>query len=312
MNTRAMFLIVILIVVVLALIVKLASLHFQIHRMTMQLEKFIRGESRKKLDISLSNRQLEGLAEKINESIRTEEQLRIKGLRQDKSFRENITNISHDLRTPLTSVIGYLLLSENEHDDDRKQKFNAIAIQKALLLQSLIDYFFELSLIDSDAHHTDKIPIDINKLLQDEILAAYADFEGRKITPSISLPNRPVMIAGDMLAMERIIGNLISNAISYTTDFISFGLEERNDFAVLSVKNASPPLSKQEQEALFQRFYRGGSNRTSGHAGLGLYIVKTLTEKMDGQIETSYSEGVLSIMLIEGVLSIMLIFKKLL
>lgn len=303
MNTRTTLLIILLIATILVLIVRLISLHFQIYRMTVQLEEFVKGKSRKKLDISLSSKQLEALAEKINETIRTGEQLRIKGLRQDKLFRDNITNISHDLRTPLTSVIGYLLLSENEHDNGKKQKFNAIAIQKALLLQRLINDFFELSLIDSDAHHIEKVPIDVNKLLQDEILSAYADFEKRKITPAISSPNKPIMIAGDMLSMERIIGNLISNAITYTTGFVSFSLEERNDFVLLSVQNASSPLSKQEQEKLFQQFYCGRSNQVGGHAGLGLYIVKTLTEKMDGQIETSYSDGVLSIMLI---------FKKLL
>lgn len=287
-----------LIAVILVLTIKLISLYFQISRMTMQLEKFIKGKSRKKINITLSSRQLEILAEKINESIRVAEQLRIKSLRQDKLFRENITNVGHDLRTPLTTIIGYLLLSENEHDDDKKKRFNAIAIQKALFLQGMINDFFELSLIDSDAHCIDKTPIDINKLLQDEILSAYADFEKHRITPIMNLPNRPIMIEGDMFAIERIIGNLMSNAISYTTGFISFSLEERNNLAMLSVKNASPPLSKQEQAALLQRFYRGGSKRTESHTGLGLYIVKTLTEKMDGQIKISCDQGELSIVLI--------------
>lgn len=135
--------------IALLLFIKLVDLYIQIHKITKQLDDFIAGRTHKKVDVSLTDPFLECMAEKINHSIQIQEIMRISELRREKEIREDIANISHDLRTPLTAVIGYLSLSESEKNLTVRDNYINIAKNKALLLQRLVNDFFEMSYISS-------------------------------------------------------------------------------------------------------------------------------------------------------------------
>ena len=261
------------------LILKLVGLYVQIHRITKQLDDFISERTHKILDVSLSDPFLESMAANINRSIYLQEKMRINEVQRERAIRDDIANISHDLRTPLTAMIGYLSLSKEEKDFLQKSLYIDIALQKAMSLQSLVDNFFEMSYIDSDACQIQLISLDLNKIIRDELLASYCEFENHSITPLIELPEHPVMILGNELAIERIIQNLIANAISYSTGQIEVCLKMKGEGAELIVRNSSHFISDQEREKIFDRFYRASTERISGHAGLGLYIAKQLILK---------------------------------
>ena len=162
-------------------------------------------------------------------------------------------------------------------------------------LQSLVDNFFEMSYIDSDACQIQLISLDLNKIIRDELLASYCEFENHSITPLIELPEHPVMILGNELAIERIIQNLIANAISYSTGQIEVCLKMKGEGAELIVRNSSHFISDQEREKIFDRFYRASTERISGHAGLGLYIAKQLILKQGGSVRSDYKDGMFAI-----------------
>lgn len=277
------------------LILKLVGLYVQIHRITKQLDDFISERTHKILDVSLSDPFLESMAANINRSIYLQEKMRINEVQRERAIRDDIANISHDLRTPLTAMIGYLSLSKEEKDFLQKSLYIDIALQKAMSLQSLVDNFFEMSYIDSDACQIQLISLDLNKIIRDELLASYCEFENHSITPLIELPEHPVMILGNELAIERIIQNLIANAISYSTGQIEVCLKMKGEGAELIVRNSSHFISDQEREKIFDRFYRASTERISGHAGLGLYIAKQLILKQGGSVRSDYKDGMFAI-----------------
>ena len=277
------------------LILKLVGLYVQIHRITKQLDDFISERTHKILDVSLSDPFLESMAANINRSIYLQEKMRINEVQRERAIRDDIANISHDLRTPLTAMIGYLSLSKEEKDFLQKSLYIDIALQKAMSLQSLVDNFFEMSYIDSDACQIQLISLDLNKIIRDELLASYCEFENHSITPLIELPEHPVMILGNELAIERIIQNLIANAISYSTGQIEVRLKMKGEGAELIVRNSSHFISDQEREKIFDRFYRASTERISGHAGLGLYIAKQLILKQGGSVRSDYKDGMFAI-----------------
>ena len=277
------------------LILKLVGLYVQIHRITKQLDDFISERTHKILDVSLSDPFLESMAANINRSIYLQEKMRINEVQRERAIRDDIANISHDLRTPLTAMIGYLSLSKEEKDFLQKSLYIDIALQKAMSLQSLVDNFFEMSYIDSDACQIQLISLDLNKIIRDELLASYCEFENHSITPLIELPEHPVMILGNELAIERIIQNLIANAISYSTGQIEVCLKMKGEGAELIVRNSSHFISDQEREKIFDRFYRASTERISGHAGLGLYIAKQLILKQGGSVRSNYKDGMFAI-----------------
>lgn len=277
------------------LILKLVGLYVQIHRITKQLDDFISERTHKILDVSLSDPFLESMAANINRSIYLQEKMRINEVQRERAIRDDIANISHDLRTPLTAMIGYLSLSKEEKDFLQKSLYIDIALQKAMSLQSLVDNFFEMSYIDSDACQIQLISLDLNKIIRDELLASYCEFENHSITPLIELPEHPVMVLGNELAIERIIQNLIANAISYSTGQIEVCLKMKGEGAELIVRNSSHFISDQEREKIFDRFYRASTERISGHAGLGLYIAKQLILKQGGSVRSDYKDGMFAI-----------------
>lgn len=277
------------------LILKLVGLYVQIHRITKQLDDFISERTHKILDVSLSDPFLESMAANINRSIYLQEKMCINEVQRERAIRDDIANISHDLRTPLTAMIGYLSLSKEEKDFLQKSLYIDIALQKAMSLQSLVDNFFEMSYVDSDACQIQLTSLDLNKIIRDELLASYCAFEKHSITPLIELPEYPVMVLGNELAIERMIQNLIANAISYSTGEIAVCLQIKGEGAELIVRNSAPFISEQEREKIFDRFYRASTGRTSGHAGLGLYIVKQLVLKQGGIVLSDYKDGMFAI-----------------
>ena len=277
------------------LILKLVGLYVQIHRITKQLDDFISERTHKILDVSLSDPFLESMAANINRSIYLQEKMRINEVQRERAIRDDIANISHDLRTPLTAMIGYLSLSKEEKDFLQKSLYIDIALQKAMSLQSLVDNFFEMSYVDSDACQIQLTSLDLNKIIRDELLASYCAFEKHSITPLIELPEYPVMVLGNELAIERMIQNLIANAISYSTGEIAVCLQIKGEGAELIVRNSAPFISEQEREKILDRIISLVESNAERNAGLGLYIVKQLVLKQGGIVLSDYKDGMFAI-----------------
>ncbi len=226
------------------------------------------GEDRK-LRISLSNKYIENLADTINEKNDLEQKTKIQMIQEKEQLQQSIANISHDIRTPLTSIQGYFVLLKSCETKEEQEHYLSIIQAKADYLTELLQIFYDLSLIDREAYILKVEKLDINRIVTDCLIDKYNELKER--TPIIKTENAPVWITGNTVVCKRIIENLITNTIRYANDYIEIVIDANGIF---TVKNTTSELKNIDVDMLFQKFYTVDTSRSNGNAGLGLYIVR--------------------------------------
>lgn len=281
--------ILVLSVAVCFLTAKLFSLKRRIGSVSKQLDD----KDNALITTQLSGDELESVVKKINLMKDNEHKARVKISREQTALKQAIADISHDIRTPLTSVVGYLQLAERSAENEEQRTNIGIALERARYCSTLVNDFFELSVIDSKGLEPVMEMVDVNDLLCELILANYPNFETKGITPHFEDSGKPVLANTDRKMLTRVIQNLISNSIKYGHDNIEFVLTA--DEAIhISISN---PIQDNEinTERIFDKFYRASKSRTDKGAGIGLYICKQFVEVMGGDISASLEDGILTI-----------------
>ncbi len=231
------------------------------------------------------------LSEALGEMNRTLEEIRRQGreyARREKQFREQIENISHDLRTPLTVILGYLKLfqagsSQTDMPDLR------IVEKNARILERLVGQFYEFSQVSAEGFTPKLERVDANRSCR-EALAAHCQALGEMV-PELSLPDHPVIVRGEEQLLERIFLNLIRNAGQYGRSYLKVGMEETEGEVRILFENDTERISAEEVPRLFERFYRGDKARGSEGAGLGLAIARSLAQSLGGTLEGEAVRG---------------------
>ncbi|QNK40957.1 sensor histidine kinase [Caproicibacter fermentans] len=279
---------------------RLFRLKRQFRNITVQLNERTSEKTEKMVTVALIDDDLNKLAAAINRNLELQKKLRIEVRRSDLQLKDSIANLSHDLRTPLTSILGYLQLSQNpECPDEKRKEYLKTVDNKAHALKSMINNLYELSVLDVRETPLKTEKLDLNRLLGDVLAGQYELFHRLGITLNVHLPSHPVWITGDCVACTRIIQNLLNNASRYAKGNVGISLEASGSYAFLSIRNPAPNLKANDIKHLFERFYTADKSRNSSGSGLGLYIVKTLIEKMNGKIADVTLEGCILHMKIE-------------
>lgn len=272
--------------------VRLFHLKRQLRKITAQLNERTSENTEKTITVALIDRDLSGLAASINRNLDLQKKLRIDVRRSDLQLKDSIANLSHDLRTPLTSVSGYLQLSRNPHcPAESREEYLKIVSDKADTLKTMINGLYELSVLDVKKMPLKKEKLDLNLVISGVLAGQYELFKKSGIELTVSLPGHPVWVLGNRVACTRIVQNLLNNTARHAKGNAEISLERSGSYAVLSIRNPAPNLTQKDTEHLFERFYTADSSRNSGGSGLGLYIVKTLLEKMDGRVTGVSFEG---------------------
>lgn len=241
------------------------------------------------ITVSSNDKYVRKLAARISEQLSVLRRLKHQYTIGDRELKEAVTNISHDLRTPLTAICGYLELLEREEKSENIKRYLLHISDRTEALKSLTEELFRYSVISSISELNYE-KLDIRGVLEDSMLAFFADFEQKGIVPKISLPSTPVVCSLDKSALSRVYCNIISNAVKYSDGDFSLKLNDKGE-AVFS--NRAKGLSNVELGKLFDRFYTVDSARKS--TGLGLSIAKLLVEKMNGTINADYQDNMLCI-----------------
>lgn len=211
----------------------------------------------------------------------------------EKSKDELITNVSHDLRTPLTSIIGYLGLIEDKQYQNEEDilKYTHIAYEKAKQMKNLVDDLFEYTKVQRHGAPVNIMRVDLNQLLE-QLTASFAleaDRRGIEISSKV-VPN-PLMIEADPEKLGRVFNNLVANAFKYGNgaSYIRITAHQEQDKVVVKVANDGTPIPEKAQSHLFERFYRAEASRSraTGGTGLGLAIVKSIVDLHHGQVTVS-------------------------
>ncbi len=198
-------------------------------------------------------------------------------------LKNTVTNISHDLRTPLTAIFGYLDLLENESMSENAKRYLGIIRERSEVMKDLTTELFKYTLItstDDDLLYED---ISLNIALEESIAAFYADLKKREITPKISLTEEKVIRHLDKASLMRIFSNILSNAVKYSGGDLEISLTSDGE---ITFSNTAPSLSETETGKLFDRFFTVETARKS--TGIGLAIARHLTEIMGGEIGAEY------------------------
>lgn len=215
----------------------------------------------------------------------------------EKSKDELITNVSHDLRTPLTSIIGYLGLIEDKQYQSEEDilKYTHTAYEKAKQMKNLVEDLFEYTKVQQHGAPVNIMRIDLNQLL--EQLTASFELEGqhRGIEISSKVVPNPLMIEADPEKLGRVFNNLVANAFKYGNgaSYIRIDARQRADKVEVTVANDGTPIPAQSLDHLFERFYRAEASRSraTGGTGLGLAIVKSIVDLHHGTVTVTSDEN---------------------
>jgi len=219
-------------------------------------------------------------------------------IKTEKSKNELVTNVAHDLRTPLTSIIGYIgLVKDNSHPSEERKKYLEIAYNKAEKLKVIIEDLFELTKLHQGKVILKKTEVSLSNLLNQliEELMPLASEKNIEIESYIESPN--TVISVDIAKITRVFENLIENAIKYSPDNETIYVEMKGtkNKVFIAVSNPSYDVSQEEINKYFERFYRADQSRNStGGSGLGLAIVKNIVELHSGKIEAKLMNDLLS------------------
>lgn len=272
-------------IIALTLALKLTMLKAGLRETGRELTLILTQDTNRLLGLSSRDRDLRRLARTLNEQLKALQQERHRYQDGDRELKEAVTNISHDLRTPLTAVSGYLELLTGEQHSPQTLRCLEIIRNRIEAMKQLTEELFRYSLALT-AGNLKPEPLSLNKLLEESLLSFYETFRQKGILPDITLPETPVMRELDASATLRIFHNIISNAAKYSTD--DFHVTLIPDGTV-TFSNAAPNLTPVTAAQLFNRFYTVEALDES--TGLGLAIAKNLTERQNGHITAAYQEG---------------------
>lgn len=271
----------------------------EIRDITKKLQFIKDNDTNMKINIQANMKEINEMATQLNHTIDYYKIEKIAISKAQHEFREEITNISHDLRTPLTSIAGYVQMLESENTPtEKKEKYYSIIRRRIETLIEMLDEFFELTRIESDEYPFHIERINISNVLADVISMFYYDFISKGEEPNIQIPSTPIYIYADKDALTRIFQNLIKNYLNHGTGNISVLVKEDERHVCISFKNYALNMNNAEAERLFKRFYTADKSRTKETTGLGLAIVKNLVDKMNGEIEAYVKDSFLIIKII--------------
>lgn len=287
-------LVVILTVLLLVTAAYLVVVLRQISRVRRQLEDRLDGAERSAVTFSLVVPQLEALAARVNDTVRQAQAASARTREEERRIRSFIADISHDLRTPLTTVRGYLQLLERTDLDELQRSRIDVAQRQAGELAVLVDRLYEYAYLLEVEATLQIDPIDVGVLMGESLLGMSADIEEAGLDVDYEPPAELVILT-DREKLTRIVHNLLRNATHHGRDLLAVELLPAGDGIELRVSNGLAPGAKVDAAQLFERFYTGDRSRSGRTSGLGLSIVQVLTAQLRGRVHASQDGSLLTL-----------------
>lgn len=293
----------------------------EIRRIIVQLDYINTHETNKEISIGTSLEVLNELARKVNELIQEKKTSQQNYIRMDHELREAIANISHDLRTPLTSILGYVQLIEGkvvkckqvisektadklysediekimdkepkgikangiEGELEKTESYLTIIKGRAEALNNLVESFYELSKLSSSGYELESEEIHIERIVCELMATFYQDFVDKNLHLNLIMPEKLPTIDGEHRSVERVMMNLIQNTLRYARKEVELKVEEQEEYVVISLTNEAGDVKAEDLPYLYDRFFMTNRVRSGEGTGIGLAVVKKLMELMGGQ-----------------------------
>ena len=281
----------ILITIVILLTLKIHLLKKSADEISDAFSDRLTSDSNVLIDLSSRDRHMRNLAYTINKELKKLINDRHRYQQGDAELKNAVTNISHDLRTPLTAVCGYLDMLDKEEHGENSKRYLKIIRGRTEIMKQLTEELFRYSVFTSVSDGTPSEPVILNSALEESLSAMYTSLKAGHITPSVTMPDVKVKRMLNRNALSRIFGNIISNAVKYSDGDLEITLEENGR---ITFSNHAEKLDEIQVGRLFDRFYTV-ETASSCSTGLGLSIARALTEQIGGSIDAEYEDGMILI-----------------
>ena len=240
------------------------------------------------LKLSMPDKYLADFLISLNHYLAQVEQHVLYSQKRELRFQKQIENISHDLRTPLTVIIGYLKwMQANEQEqpvDEELVKNLAVLTNKAESMQSLVEQFYDYARLRSSDYQIHLKKVDLARVLKESLLGHYQLLEAAQLSVDIDIPDSAVYVSADENSLERIFNNLLQNAGRYADTFLHIRLSIQEQQVCISFQNNSQTLQEEDVPYLFEEFYMKDSSRHQVGTGLGLAVARQLAKVMNGSL----------------------------
>ena len=272
------------------LLARLCGIRRDLSSLTEQLETRLSEDTNNVLYLKSGDRGVRRLTATLTGQLRALREQQLQYINGDRRLKEAVANISHDLRTPLTAISGYLELLEAEPLTPVARRQLGIIADRTAHMRQLTEELFRYSLILSDEDSGIQETVSVTELLEESIAGYYAVLCQRGITPEITLPEKRVSCVCSRSALARVFSNLLNNAVKYSDGDLRIAMTEDG---CITFANRAAGLTQTQLAQLFERYYTVESAQHS--TGLGLAIARTVTEQMGGSIAADYHDDTLCI-----------------
>lgn len=253
-------------------------------------EEKLKTDTNTLIDISSRDKDMRHLADSINVRLKELRQEHLQYHQGNTELKNAITNISHDIRTPLTAIYGYLDMIRQTDDPEKQAKYIAIMKDRTELMKHLTEELFRYSVIIADETDMETEEVFVNQVLAESISSFYPALSEKGITPQITITEKRIVRIVNRAALSRVFSNLLNNAVKYSDGDLQIAL---SDVGEITFSNTAKELSAVEVEQLFDRFYTVEAAHHS--TGLGLSIARSLVKRMGGSIHATYRDDKLTL-----------------
>lgn len=282
MVSYTLIVIIVLVAMIIVLALLMANFLIQVKSLRKQVRFIAHNKTNQRIGIRTSSKQIKALSEDLNYFIESTSEKEIETMRKDNELKDTIVNMSHDIRTPLTSLSGYfdlLLMSDTQEERD---KYSVIIKERINSLSELLESMFFYTKLSSDSIKPSFEKCDVSSLLMQTLFSYYDDIEKKGLEPEIDVDEGVELVTDEKL-LRRIIQNLIKNVLAHGQDKMKVSLKCDERQVILSLSNkydASKPI---DANRVFDRFYQSDATRNNNSSGIGLSAVEKLVRLLNGK-----------------------------
>lgn len=267
----------------------------EINSICEQVRFLINNNSQMRINTSFSIKTFMEFAEIINNFLDSYHNKEKAYINKEKYLQNTIRGLSHDIRTPLTSLDGYLQLIANNKENINNDKYFSIMRNRISSLNNILDQLFTFVKLQENEYKLEMEKIDFTSLALQTLFNYYEDFKFRNIEPKINFPNKKIFINANTDALERIFQNIYKNILEHGQNPISLSISEDEKKLIFVSKNKTKDGLTINKDDLFKEFYKASNSRNGSSTGLGLAITKALVEKLNGKITADISDNYFAI-----------------
>lgn len=289
---------IILVIMCTALSIHLLSLKSEMRKLKKELALTRDKGYNRQLTVTLIDKDFSALATEMNKNLDYQKQMKLQTERAERSLKQSVSDIAHDLRTPLTVIKGNLqMLEQEEKLSERGMGYLRVCEEKSEAMKQMADEFFELSVLESDSTEVVMSRVNITNLLMQFIADNEAVIRSCRLTPDVIFSEKTVFAQADEQLLMRMLSNLLSNIVKYAESEFAIVLEATESKCGITFSNPVNSINI-DTEHLFDRTYRADKSRQGTSAGLGLYIVKLIAEKQGAEVTATVENSVLKISIV--------------